>query len=435
MHEEIRYIEFQFADILGRIKGMIVPCEGFTTVADLQKSPAVLAGTSIDGSSITGMASVESSDLRLVADPDSIVELPYSMQRTAAVMCSVQKKMETADSESFHPKDARSVLDRVTERLLQGDMQIRFKVEPEFHFITVEGEPFDCGQYADIYPQNPSADVLLEIATAIQEMEMPVRVVHHEVGAAQLEIEISYEDALRAADNILRFKNLARAFTQAQGFDVTFMPKPFAGSAGNGMHCHTQLWKGDKNLFGAPKEGELSDQARSFVAGLLNHAPAITAIANPTVNSYKRLVPHHEAPVYICWGPKNRTALIRVPLFTSPSSAAIEFRSPDPMTNPYLLFSAIIAAGMDGMDQKLDPSEGVTEDVFAMTDKERRKKGIGLLPPTLSDALDELDRDDVLRDALGDELIEDYLAIKRQEWEAYISHAVTDWEWLQYSRN
>lgn len=435
MPERFRYVEFQFADILGRIKAMVVPCGDASTLADLRKDPAVLGGTSIDGSSIKGMASVESSDLRLMPDLDSIVELPYSMQRTAAVMCSVQKKMGSTDSDSFHPKDTRSVLHRVCERLLPDDMHVRFKVEPEFHFITVEGEPFDYGQYADTYPQNTSADTLLEIASAIQEMGMTVRVVHHEVGEAQLEIEISYEEACTAADNILRFKNLARAFTQAQGFDVTFMPKPFVGSAGNGMHCHTQLWDGDKNLFGGSEEGTLSEQAKSFVAGLLKHAPAITALANPTVNSYKRLVPHHEAPVYICWGPKNRTALIRVPLFSSTSSAAIEFRSPDPMTNPYLLFSALIAAGMDGLNQELDAPQGVTEDVFAMTDQERADRGIDLLPPTLNDALDELDRNDVLRDALGDELIDDYVSIKRQEWDDYISHTVTDWEWLQYSRD
>jgi glutamine synthetase len=210
------------------------------------------------------------------------------------------------------------------------------------------------------------------------------------------------------------------------------MPKPFAGEAGSGLHCHLQLWDGEKNLFGDPKTGGLSETAKHFVAGLLEHAPAITAIANPSVNSYKRLVPHHEAPVYITWGEMNRTALIRVPLFTSSEKAAVEFRSGDAMANPYLLFCAIIAAGKDGIDRKLEPPEARSEDIFEMSDDQRDKLGIKMLPASLKEALDCLEDDQVILDAIGADIARNYINLKRKEWSDYSNQIVTDWEWQMY---
>ncbi|MFW9847623.1 MAG: glutamine synthetase family protein [Candidatus Thorarchaeota archaeon] len=432
MSTKIEYVEFRIVDILGRLKAMIVPCKPVDTLEELQNDPIMKNGTSIDGSSILGLSRVESSDLRMRPDLTTLMELPYMMQRTAAVMCFVQEKGAT-DSNSFYPTDTRSVLHQVCEKLLAKEMSLRTKVEPEFHFVTPDGDKFDDATYADSYPTNPGVDLLLEIATSIQKVGMRPRVIHHEVGESQQEIEIEYEDIRKMADNLLIFKNLSKAIALDAGIDINFMPKPFESAAGSGLHCHLQLWSGDTNLFGEESTNDLSETARYFIAGLLEHTPAITAIANPTVNSYKRLVPHQEAPVYIAWGMKNRTALIRVPLFNISRKAAIEFRSPDSMTNPYLLFAAILAAGMDGINRSLTPPEPRSEDIFSLTDEERDELGIKALPANLGDALDALENDEIIIDALGSDIIERFITIKRKEWNDYLSEIVTEWEWENYS--
>ncbi len=382
MSEKIEFIELRFPDLLGRLKAMVVPCNPAETINEVAKDPALKKGTSCDGSSVTGLAKVESSDLRLEPDPTSLVELPFVTHRTAAAMCFVREK--SAKGDEFYSLDTRGLLQKTCEELLPGKMQLKVKVEPEFHLITPDGEPFDEAGYADGYPRSPGMDILMDISSALWTLDIQPRVIHHEVGEAQQEIELDYADAMRMADNILTFKNLARAIAQNQGVDVTFMPKPFENQAGNGLHCHLQLWDDDKNLFGVDDTSELSETAKMFIAGLIEHSPAITAFANPTINSYKRLVPHHEAPVYITWGMMNRTALIRVPMFSSGDNAAVEFRSPDPMANPYLLFTSIITAGMDGIKRKLTPPEPRSEDIFHMTDEDRHKLGIQILPLLLT---------------------------------------------------
>ncbi len=430
MAHEISYVVLQLVDLLGQLKGVIVPCSPVESLDDLQDDPVLSAGSSVDGSSIVGLTSVESSDLHLRPDVDTLVELPFGLQRTAAVMCYVQRKADAADT--YYHLDTRGVLQTAYDRLLPGELHLRVKTEPEFFFLDSEGDLLDEGQYADIYPDAPGQDTLLEIASAVREMGIRVRVAHHEVGVAQHEIELSSDDARRMADSFVRFKQVARAIAQENGLDVTFMPKPIADIAGSGLHCHLQLWEGDTNLFGGDRPGELSETAKHFIAGIIEHARAITAISNPTVNSYKRLVPHHEAPVYICWGYRNRTALIRVPLFAGPDKAAIEFRSPDPLTNPYLLFAALIAVGMDGVKRNLEPPPAVNDNVFTMNETERQRLGIGVLPKNLGEALEELKMDTVLRDALGEELVRVFIDIKSREWEEYVNRAVTDWEWEKY---
>ncbi len=432
MSEQIEYVELRFVDILGRMKAMIVPCNPADTLDELRKDPVLSEGTSLDGSSVAGLSMVEASDLRLVPDSDSLIELPYSLQRTAAVMCSVSEKEGREGKESIYPLDSRGALHSVCERLLSGKMSLKAKIEPEFHFITQDGELFDSSGYADTYPQNPGADILLEIATAIRDMGMKPLMIHHEVGEAQQEIEISHADIRQMADFILTFKNLARTVAASRDIDVSFMPKPFEGAAGNGLHCHLQLWDGAENLFGNQNDDHLSDTARAFIAGLLEHAPALTAIANPTINSYKRLVPHHEAPVYITWGFRNRTVLVRVPLFQDREKAAIELRSPDATSNPYLLFSAILAAGMDGVNRELQPPEPRSEDIFHLTDDERETFGIKMLPSSLREALIHLERDEVIRDGIGSRLIDAFIRIKHDEWREYVNYAVTGWEWSKY---
>ncbi|MHA1907437.1 MAG: glutamine synthetase family protein [Candidatus Thorarchaeota archaeon] len=432
MSGKIEYVELRIVDILGRLKAMIVPCTPVDTLEELSNDPILKDGTSVDGSSILGLSRVESSDLRMRPDPTTLIELPYMMQRTAAAMCFVHEKGD-AETDSFYPADTRSVLHQVCKNLLSQDMSLKTKIEPEFHLVTAEGEKFDDGAYADSYPANPGVDILLEIASSIQKVGMKPRVIHHEVGESQQEIEIAYDDIRRMADNLLIFKNLARAIAQDAGIDVNFMPKPFMGAAGSGLHCHLQLWKGDNNLFGDDATNGLSETAKNFVAGLLEHAPAITAIANPTVNSYKRLVPHHEAPVYISWGMMNRTALIRVPLFDISRKAAVEFRSPDPMANPYLLFAALLAGGMDGINRGLIPPEPRSEDIFTLTDQQRTEYGITALPSNLGEALDALEKNEVINQALGSDIIEKFISIKRGEWNDYLSEVITEWEWETYS--
>jgi glutamine synthetase len=431
MSEKIENIELRFTDILGRMKAMIVPCNPVDDLKALAADPALKNGTSCDGSSVTGLANVEASDLRLDPDLSTLIEIPFNGRRTAAVMCYVRKKVSTSTND-YYSLDTRGRLQSVYEEHLPGKMQLRVKTEPEFHFITPEGQPFDDAGYADTHPRSPGMDVLLSISAAIRKIGIKPRVIHHEVGEAQQEIELDYEDARKMADFILLFKNIARSIAQAHGIDVTFMPKPFPGEAGSGLHCHLQLWDGEKNLFGDAETGGLSETAKQFVAGLLEHAPAITAIANPSVNSYKRLVPHHEAPVYITWGEMNRTVLVRVPMFGSSEKAAVEFRSGDAMANPYLLFCAIVAAGKDGINRKLVPPEPRSEDIFEMSDEERAKHGIKMLPSSLKEALDCLETDSVIMDAIGPDIARNYISLKREEWNHYSNHIVTEWEWEMY---
>ncbi|RDE13464.1 MAG: hypothetical protein C4K48_08125 [Candidatus Thorarchaeota archaeon] len=432
MSQKIEYIELRFTDLLGRMKAMVVPCMPADNLEMLSSDPALKKGTSCDGSSVTGLASVESSDLQLDPDASTLIEIPSAPRRTAAAMCFVREKEAMGKGMDYYPLDSRGQLHRLCHEALPGNLQLRIKVEPEFYIITPEGDYFDEAGYADTHPLNPAMDMLLELASAIREVGMRPRVIHHEHGRSQQEIEIDYDDARKMADNILIFKNLARAIAQSQGVDVTFMPKPFAGEAGNGLHCHLQLWDGKKNLFGDEKNNGLSETAKMFIAGLMEHAPAITAIANPTVNSYKRLVPHHEAPVYVTWGEKNRTVLVRIPTFGTSEKAAVELRSGDSMANPYLLFSAIIAAGMDGINRKLMPPEPCTEDIFMMTDRDRAKRKIKTLPTTLEEALDCLEADSVIVDALGSKIAKAHIGLKREEWREYVSEQVSDWEWEKY---
>ena len=432
MSEKIEYVELRFVDLPGRLKGMTVPCKPAETIEELKKDPNLKKGTSVDGSSIIGLSRVESSDLRLEPDMSTLIEIPYASQRIAAAMCFVKDKMVPAADQKYYPKDTRATLHSVCERYLPGNLHLKVKIEPEFHIITTDGDPFDLAGYADTFPTSPGSEILLEMASAVKDYGMRPRVIHHEVGESQQEIEIDYADVRKMAELVLLFKNLARAITQNYGLDVSFMPKPFAGSAGNGLHCHMQLWDGDRNLFGTDKGDDLSETGKMFVAGLLHHAPAITALANPSVNSYKRLVPHYEAPVYISWGLRNRTVLIRVPQFSTRDKAAIEFRSPDATTNPYLLFSAVIAAGMDGVKRELKPPEPRSEDVFHITDEERENLGIGTLPLTLDDALNHLEECNLMKEALGSELFETYLKVKREEWMEYQSFIVTEFEWEKY---
>lgn len=308
---------------------------------------------------------------------------------------------------------------------------MRVKLEPEFYFLTEDGVPLDAAGYADIFPENKGMDLLLETALDLRAAGIETAWLHSEHGQSQQEIELNFTELSRAADNFMLFKLLVRRRAALYDVEVSFMPKPFPSQAGSGLHCHLQLWQGNKNLLGNP-DGTLTDTGLHFVAGLMHHAPAITAVANPTVNSFKRLVPGFEAPVYNAWGYLNRSALIRIPLFTSSENAAIEFRSPDPLTNPYLLFAVLLGAGLDGVEKQLKAPEPVTEDLYHMSDKQLAQRKIEQLPDTLQGALQALQKDKLLTDVLGQEFIKLYQEIREAEWYQYTHASVTDQEWEWY---
>jgi len=429
---KIEFLEIRFVDLSGRLRSMVVPIRPAESLAEVAKDPAMSKGTNIDGSSVVGFSKVEMSDLHLTPEPSSLVELPHTPDRRAAVMSYVYARTQTAKDLLPFDGDPRNILRRAQEKYLGSSKSLHLKVEPEFFFVAADGQPYDHASYADIPPRNLGADIMIEISRAFKSIPIEINVVHHETGPSQQEIELDFGPIMKRADSIVLFKNIVKAIAADKGIDATFMPKPFEGVAGSGMHCHMQLWEGNKNLFSTEKDARISEAARQFVAGLLKHAPAITAIANPTINSYKRLVPGYEAPVYISWGYANRTTLIRVPMFDRPEKAAIEFRSPDPSCNPYLLFAVILAAGMDGIEDKLEAPEPRKEDLYKLSLEELHKIGVQTLPSTLSDALDALEKDEFMKEVLGDRAFNTFLQLKRDEWKQYANTAVTNWEWSKY---
>jgi glutamine synthetase len=427
---KLHFVELLTVDIDGVPKGMTVPIQPVDSISALKKGSTPVPSCGIDGSSIKGLASITTSDLRLVPDISTLQELPNSIPRRAVVISDVFQR----DAKGHlipHPFAPRTILKRNLELLAARGLHVRVKLEPEFYFLTDEGEPLDAAEYADIFPDNQGMDLLLETALDLRAIGIETAWLHSEHGQSQQEIELAFNELGQAADNFLLFKLILRRRAALYDVEVSFMPKPFLSQAGSGLHCHLQVYKGDQNLLGNP-DGTLSEAGHHFIAGLLHHAPAITALANPTVNSFKRLVPGFEAPVYIAWGYLNRSALIRVPLFTSTENAAVEFRSPDPLTNPYLLFSVLLGAGMDGIDRKLEAPEPVTEDVYHLSPKRLNQLKIKQLPNTLKGALHALKTDQILRDVLGREFCELYQQIREADWYKFTHQVVTDWEWEEY---
>jgi glutamine synthetase len=428
--EKIHFVELLTVDIDGQPKGMTVPISPVASVAPLAKGTTPVPGCGIDGSSIKGLAKITDSDLRLVPDIKTICELPGVKPRRASVFTDVFQRGPDGKLRP-HPMASRTVLRSLVEQLAAENITIRVKMEPEFYYLTTERAPLDEAEYADLFPRNRAADLLLESALDLRAVGIEARWVHAEHGRGQKEIELDFVDLGRAADNLTLFKLILRRRAAARGLQVTFMPKPFADQAGSGLHCHLQLWRGEQNLLGAA-DGTLSEQGLQFVAGLIEHAPAITAIANPSINSYKRLVPGYEAPVYIAWGYRNRSALIRIPLFTQSKDAAIEFRSPDSLSNPYLLLATLCVAGTDGIRRKLVPPEPVTEDLDLLSPSQLAKLKISQLPPTLTAALQALQQDTILRRLLGEDLCSRYTELRTAEWYDYTHRCVTDFEWNEY---
>jgi len=425
--EKAKFLQLVFVDINGVPKGMEIPASRY--------EEAVKEGIAFDGSSIPGFQGIEDSDLIFKADPTTYAEVPW--EGIARVYGYIYK------DDKPYPADPRGILKGILDRLAEEGYSAYVGPEPEFYLFKKNGtwelDIPDNGGYFDLITLDKARGLKREIAMYMPAFGLIPEVLHHEVGKAQHEIDFKFSDALRTADNIVSFKYLVKAISELHGYYATFMPKPIYGFPGNGMHLHINLSTGDENAF-IGKDG-LSETALHFIGGILKHAKALTAITNPTVNSYKRLVPGYEAPVYISWGYRNRSALIRVPAFWG-KSARIEYRCPDPSTNPYLAFAAIITAGLDGIKKKLEPEAYVETNVYEMDEEEMESRGIETLPGSLGEALDALKKDRVIQKALGS-AYKNFLAYKEREWAEYVAYLeaselptdikkVTEWELERY---
>ncbi|MBE9514346.1 MAG: glutamine synthetase, partial [Chloroflexi bacterium] len=385
------------------------------------------------GSSIEGFARIDESDMVAVPDPDTFQLLPWRPREhgVARMFCDIFRP----GGEPFEG-DPRYVLKRNLKRA--ADLGYTFYVGPEleyFYFRDSKGtETLDEGGYFDMTPLDAATDLRRESVLTLDEMGIGVEYSHHEVASSQHEIDMRYTDALTMADNVMTYRLVVKQIAMKHGVYATFMPKPVFGINGSGMHVHQSLFKGDTNAFFDGKdEYHLSKVAKSYIAGMLRHAPEITAVTSQWVNSYKRLVAGYEAPVYLSWARRNRADLIRVPEYQPGKEKAtrIEFRSPDPACNPYLAFSVMLAAGLEGIEKEYEIPDPVEENVYEMTEEERQRRGIGTLPASLWEAIQLTDKSEVVRRALGDHVFHAFISNKKIEWDQYRTQ-VTKYELDRY---
>ncbi len=424
---DIRFVRIQFSDIVGVSKQITIPIGHWGDVIE--------QGIWFDGSSIEGFARIAESDMYLLPDLDTFAVVPWEMDlSTARVICDVF----TPDGTPFEG-DPRYILKR--QLIRARDMGFEYQVGPELEFFLFERhadgsllplQPHDRAGYFDI-STDLAHSVRRQMVDALQSLGIEVEASHHEVARGQNEIDFRYGPALATADNAMTFRTTLKAVAQKNGLHCTFMPKPMAGINGSGMHVHQSLWNaatGETVMYEAEDDYGLSDVARYFIGGQLNHARAMTPIIAPLVNSYKRLVSGYEAPVYISWGRTNRSALIRIPRITKGryKSTRVELRCPDPSANPYLAFAVMLAAGLDGIEKRMAPPQPAEEDLYQV---DGMRTGLGVLPGDLGYAIDELKKDEVIQRALGQHIYERYVEAKTQEWNEYRLH-VSRWELDRY---
>jgi glutamine synthetase len=424
--EKVKFLRLQFTDILGTIKNVEIP--------DRQFEEALDGKIMFDGSSIEGFVRIEESDMHLRPDLSTFRIFPWpgpSGERVARMICDIY----TPDGQPF-TGDPRACLKRVIALAASKGYSMNAGPEAEFFlFQTKNGmattETHDAASYFDLSPIDQGEDVRREIVLALEAMGFHVEAAHHEVAPGQHEIDFRYDDVLTTADSITTFRFVVKNIAIRNGLHATFMPKPIYGINGSGMHTHMSLFAGGTNIFfDAKAQWQLSEICLSYIGGILRHAKGFCAITNPLVNSYKRLVPGYEAPTAISWSEKNRSPLVRVPA-TRGSGTRIELRMPDPSCNPYLALAVMLRSGLDGIERKLDPGPPINKNIYKMSHRERRHLRIDELPGNLSEALDELEKDDLIRDTLGEHLFEHFLAAKREEWFDYIRH-VSPWETERY---
>ena len=429
--DEVKFISLQFTDVIGAVKSVDIPVN--------RLSEAVEQGVWFDGSSVEGFARIQESDMRLVPDAETYAVLPWSRAefRRARVFCDIYQP-----DGSVFAGDPRGTLKRMLERIQERGWIYNAGPEPEFFLFKRNGPesihpvPHDVGGYFDFSASDDAARVRTELMDALAGMGLEVEMGHHEVALGQHEIDFKFADALRTADHVLTLKYTVKAIAAQHGLIASFMPKPIFGINGSGMHCHQSLFdeQGNNLFFDPEDEYHLSRIAYGFIAGQLAHARALAAVVAPTVNSYKRLVPGYEAPVYVGWAQINRSALIRIPHYTTgrDKSMRAELRFPDPSANPYLALAVMLAAALDGIDNELTPPEPLNEvNVYHLTEEERVARDIAELPGSLAESLRELEADQVLREALGTSTCDAFMRAKWAEVEEYRTQ-VMDWEVARY---
>jgi glutamine synthetase len=424
----VKFLRLQFTDIQGQPKNVAIPVQ--------QAEKALEEGIWFDGSSIEGFARIEESDMILKPDLSTYSILPWRSAdaRVARFICDIY----TYGNKPFEG-DPRYVLKKAIAEA--SKMGFTFNTGPELEFFLfkmIEGKPSttfqDYGGYFDLAPTDSAEDVRRDIVFALTQMGFEIEASHHEVAESQHEIDFKYSNALDTADKVITFKFATKTLALRKDLHATFMAKPIAGINGSGMHTHGSLSKNGKNAFYDPKgPKQLSETALFYIGGLLKHAKAITRVANPTINSYKRLVPGYEAPVYISWSNTNRSALVRVPAARGSSTRA-EFRSPDPMCNPYLTFAALLTAGLDGIKTKTMPPESTDVNIYHLSEQERKKMGIEMLPGSLFEAQSELNKDAVISKAMGSHVMEGLNCITTLETDSF-RLTVHPWELDRYLAN
>ena len=425
--QDVKFIRLQFTDIFGQLKNVAITANQIEKALDNK--------CMFDGSSIEGFARIEESDMYLYPDPDTFVIFPWKQNegKVARLICDIY----TPDGKPFEGCP-RNILKRSLKNA--ADLGYTFNVGSElefFLFLTDEqGKPttktHDAAGYFDLAPIDLGESARKEMCLTLEEMGFEIEAAHHEVARGQHEIDFKYADALKTADNINTFKLVVKTIAQKHGLHATFMPKPIFGINGSGMHCNISLadLKG-KNAFYDPKaEYQLSDTAKYSIGGMLKHIKSITAILNPTVNSYKRIVPGYEAPVYMAWSLANRSALLRVPAKRGVSTR-VELRSPDPSCNPYLAFATILAACLDGVRNKIEPPKPVEANIYKLSDRERKKMRIESLPGSLKEALDNMEKSLIAKTALGSHILDEFLTAKSMEWDNFRTY-VSQWELDKY---
>ena len=428
---DVKFVSLQFTDVMGTIKNVTIP------VSQLEE--ALDNGIWFDGSTVEGFTRICESDMYLMPDTNTYQLLPWlpAEQRTARLICDVLQP----DGDPF-PGDPRFVLRSTMAECQELGYTYHVSSEIEFFLFTMRDDrpsrapvPHDFASYFDFSPRDLASDVRQDIILALEAMGIKVERAHHEVASGQHEINFRYADALTSADNCMTFKYVVKAVAQDHGLHATFMPKPIYGMNGSGMHTHQSFFdkEGRNAFFDAHDQYRLSQLAYHFIAGQMKHARALSAIVAPTVNSYKRLVPGYEAPVYICWGQVNRSALIRIPRYSNgrDERTRLELRCPDPSCNPYLAYASMLKTGLEGVRQKLMPPPPVEENVYDFSDEKLHELSIESLPGSLMEALGELERDEVLRETLGEHVYESFMRAKKTEWDRYRTQ-VTRWEIDQY---
>ena len=423
---DVRFIRLWFTDILGIPKSFAI------SVSELDG--AFEEGMGFDGSSIEGFARIEESDMVAVPDPGTFQLLPWRQKEDAVarMFCDILQP-----DGSPYDGDPRYVLKRNLAKLKEKGYGLYAGPELEYFYFEDDKstEVLDRGGYFDaMTTMDAGSNLRRDTILTLEAMGINVEYSHHEVAPSQHEIDLRYQEALVMADTVITYRIVVKEIAQRHGYYATFMPKPIFGENGTGMHVHQSLFKGDRNAFFDPDDVyNLSDMGKHYIAGLLRHAPEITAVTNQWVNSYKRLVPGYEAPVYISWARRNRSALVRMPMYKpgKENATRVEFRSPDPGANPYLAFSVMLAAGMEGIEKEYELPEPIERDIFKMTGAEREKAGITSLPGSLIEAIQLTEKSELVKKALGDHVFNSFLTSKKVEWDEYRTN-VSQWEMEKY---